>query len=125
MKRMKQVLAFIGVVCGLATIVIGFNLLNADYGAWQSMTVSFGADFYTYSYEATARAANNVLEMAKILRSGFAYLLMALGALGSLYFGIVAIKTPESTTSASALPPETPVEKPIKEETPTDGMEEI
>lgn len=92
MKKANQILAVLGVICGITTIIFGSTVLKADYGAWQDMAVWFGADFYTESYQAIARAANNVLEMTKILRSGFAYLLMSVGAFETLYFGNLVLK---------------------------------
>lgn len=99
MKKANQILAVLGVICGITTIIFGSKVLKADYGAWQDMAVWFGADFYTESYQAIARAANNVLEMTKILRSGFAYLLMSVGAFEVLYFGNLTLKAFEFAAS--------------------------
>lgn len=108
MKRMNKVLAIAGIVCGIATIIIGVTLLKADCGSWQETGVSFGADFYTYSYKASARAANNVQDLAKILRSGLSYLLMTLGAFEALYFGNMTLKAFESAVPAAVPQEETP-----------------
>lgn len=137
---MKKALAVAGIICGIVAIILGCTILNADCGIWQDTTVSFGADFYTYSYKATARAANNVMDMANILRSGFAYLLMTLGTFEALYFGNLAIKAFEALEAENTTSPEssifetresenTPVfESPVlekaQEETNADEMEE-
>lgn len=94
MKTGKKILSIVGIILGIVVIYLGFSVKDADYGSWQTMSVSFGADFYTYSYEAAAQAANNVLALAKIARSGIAYLLMAVGAFEALYFGCVLFGAP-------------------------------
>ena len=104
-KHAQKIITILGILCGIATVIVGVILLKADYGSWQETTVSFGGDFYTYSYKATARAANNVLYMAKILRSGLSCLLMTMGAFEALYFGNLTLKAFEPTTPA-AIPQE-------------------
>lgn len=92
MKTLRKVLLILGVICGIITIVLGFKLAGMDCGYRQDTDTSFGGDFYTYSYRATARAANNVLAMTNILQSGFSYLLMAMGAFEILFFGGKGLK---------------------------------
>lgn len=116
MKRAKQILAALGIICGITTIIFGIKILNADYGAWQDMAVWFGGDFYTESYQAIARAANNVLEMTKILRSGFAYMLMSLGALETLYFGDLSLKVFGYSASVKEPDAETSVQEDCENE---------
>lgn len=129
MTKAKKIVAIIGVICGIAAIIMGICILKMDCGNWQDSTVSFGGDFYTYSYKATAKTANNVLELTSILQSGFAYLLIILGTFESLYFGNLAIKAFESTEPASEPAsephPEIPMDEPVKEDAPIISTEEI
>ena len=125
MTKAKKIVAIIGVICGIAAIIMGICILKMDCGNWQDSTVSFGGDFYTYSYKATAKTANNVLELTSILQSGFAYLLIILGTFESLYFGNLAIKAFESTEPASEPHPEIPMDEPVKEDAPIISTEEI
>lgn len=83
----KKCWSALGILAGAVTMYYGAGIRELGYGVWQDMTVSFGADFYTYSYEAAARAANNVQALAKIVQNGFSVLIMALGGLEILYFG--------------------------------------
>lgn len=87
MKIAKKWWPALGILTGAITMCYGAGIGNLDYGVWQDMTVAFGADFYTYSYEAAARAANNVQALAKIVQNGFSVLIIALGALEIMYFG--------------------------------------
>lgn len=83
----KKCWSALGILAGAVTMYYGAGIRELGYGVWQDMTVAFGADFYTYSYEAAARAANNVQALAKIVQNGFSVLIMALGGLEILYFG--------------------------------------
>ena len=83
----KKCWSALGILAGTIIMYYGAGIRNLGYGVWQDMTVAFGGDFYTYSYEAAARAANNVQALAKIVQNGFSDLIMALGGLGILYFG--------------------------------------
>ena len=83
----KKCWSALGILAGTIIMYYGAGIRNLGYGVWQDMTVAFGGDFYTYSYEAAARAANNVQALAKIVQNGFSVLIMALGGLEILYFG--------------------------------------
>ena len=83
----KKCWSALGILAGAVTMYYGAGIRELGYGVWQDMTVAFGADFYNYSYEAAARAANNVQALAKIVQNGFSVLIMALGGLEILYFG--------------------------------------
>jgi len=105
MKNGRRFLATLGIICGIITILFGFHVLAADYGGWKDMTIQFGADFYTESYQATAQSANNILHMAKILRNGFSYLLMSLGAFEALYFGCLSSRVSNASKTVGCESP--------------------
>lgn len=86
-RKLKSIFALAGTVCGLIVLILGIVVCSKDTGSWQNMGVTFGGDFYTYSYEASARAANNLTEVAAILRTGLGCLLIAFGLFDICYFG--------------------------------------
>ena len=122
-KKVRKVLAILGILCGVATIIIGAKLTGENCGRWQDTSISFGADFYTYSYEASAQAACNVLYMARILRSGLSYLLMTLGAFEALYFGNLTVKAFEMDTD-DAVPQEDTAAPSAEEDQVSGNVEE-
>lgn len=124
MKKAKKFIAIIGVVCGIITIILGICVMKNDSGYWQDTSVSFGGDFYSYSYKATARAANNVLDLTAVIRDGLAYLLMSVGAFMSLYFGNLTIKALEAVKPISAPQSESPLDETIEVKAPINDTEE-
>lgn len=80
MKKDLSLYAFgIGVIFGLAMIVMGIKAL--DLGEYAEYA-SFGGDFYTYSYEATRYAANNLVQLIKTV----GHLIISLGLFDIAYF---------------------------------------
>lgn len=86
-KFLPNLFAAIGVVVGIIVLILGISLLAQDTGTRQDISTTFGGDFYTYSYEATARAANNVLALGDVLAQGMGYLLIAFGLFDICLFG--------------------------------------
>ena len=81
----------------MGIIVVAFGIYcmicSCSYNGTYSEYASFGGDFYTYSYEATMNAANNVRalgytveEAANVLMKGIGMLLIAIGAFEIIYF---------------------------------------
>ncbi|MBQ8176636.1 MAG: hypothetical protein IJ035_06325 [Oscillospiraceae bacterium] len=75
---MKKILNFAGVAIGVLTVVFGIIVLNMYTGRFPD-GASFGADFYTYIYEATDIAASNIKDMGNIVRYGFGFILISMG----------------------------------------------
>ena len=113
---MKKKFAYIGIVFGIITIILGITLFGAHCGVWQDTSTSFGGDFYTYSYRASARAADNVFDLAKAVTRCFAYLLISLGAFQSIFFACLIAKDKDSASVAE------PVEV-VSEEVPSISIE--
>jgi len=97
MLKNKRFWDLVGAVLGIIIIVVGivfmaspprsFTTESADYA-------SFGADFYTYQYDATRAAAhnaavtaNNLREMGTAQAKYFGFLFVVIGALTSLDYG--------------------------------------
>lgn len=79
-KRKYGVFPIIGIISGVAAIIIGISMIGTgDYAVY----TSFGGDFYTYSYKATRYAANNLCTIIDIL----AYFAIVWGVYDISYFG--------------------------------------
>ena len=83
----KNLWSIIGVACGIAIIIFGILMLQADKGRLIDQTLKFGADFYTESYYATATSANNVKHLYDLISNGIGYLLLAIGLTNVCLFG--------------------------------------
>lgn len=77
--------AVFGFALGVATIIFGIIVFDNSTGSYADYA-SFGADFYTYMYEAGRYAANNLVRVAGILREAFGYLLISLGGFEIIFF---------------------------------------
>lgn len=91
---MKKGLCIAGIFMGLIILISGIclSLGVADVGGGGSVnsSASFGGDFYTYEYKATARAANAVLNIGHSLDSFFrivGFINIGLGGAIACYFG--------------------------------------
>ena len=66
---MKVVFSIIGMIIGVAIIVFGIYTFNNDSNDHCSGDTadyaSFGADYYTYQYDATKKAADNIWYLAQ------------------------------------------------------------
>lgn len=105
--KLTRIISLIGIVAGLLVIIFGIIVMSSYSGSWSSTTTSFGADFYTYSYQATARAGNNVRELGEMMQQAFGFILIAMGLFDCCYFGLkfaaVAAKTPEAAPEAPSI----------------------
>ena len=68
MKK-EKVLNICGVVVGIAMLILGFVTIGSNeiIGGLTASKAEFGADFYTYVYEATRAAANNTSALVAII----------------------------------------------------------
>ena len=101
MKKDLSLYAFgIGVFFGIAMIVMGIKAL--DFGVYAEYA-SFGGDFYTYSYEATRYAANNLVQLIEAV----GYLIISFGLFDVAYFaGKLCEKLPVGREDETATPVE-------------------
>lgn len=104
MRKSKQIniWAIIGIVCGVAVLIFGIVMLKQDVGGSKSPLTSFGGDFYTESYQATATAANNVKRLCDLVAKGFGFLLIALGLGDVCYFGSKVINASAKAKASAA-----------------------
>ena len=87
-NKLAKVISLIGVAAGILVIILGIVVMDSYSGSWSDTSTSFGGDFYTYSYKATARAGNNVDEVGDMLQQALGFILIAMGLFDSCYFGL-------------------------------------
>ena len=95
---MKKVFCIIGILIGIFIMYLGFGITQKDIGLGSSLDthITFGADFYTYEYEATARAANAVKNVGWYIEDVFnsmGFFIISIGGVVVCYFGCVLTDT--------------------------------
>lgn len=83
----KNLWSMIGAACGIVILIFGIVMLGQDVARTRDISISFGGDFYTESYRATALAANNVKHLCDLISKGIGYLLLAIGLTDICLFG--------------------------------------
>ena len=123
---MQKFWNFAGIVLGIALIVAGVIFMLTPDGSlrtsYPAREVEFGADFYTYQYEATKIAASNVASVVNglgtlagklALYSGFFFIVF--GCMITLHYGkLVVMAMEEKTVEETAV--EKVAEDVVKEE---------
>ena len=74
----KGVKAAVLIIVGILSIVLAFVCYNKEIGQYEYAKY-YGGDAYTGIQQASAQAANNVLETNKILKFGFGSVLLVAG----------------------------------------------
>ena len=75
-----------GALSGLLSIIFSFIVYAADTGSWES-SYSYGGDAYTGIQNAAAQAANNIQDLARIMRFGMGSVLLIAGLVLCCCFG--------------------------------------
>ena len=71
MLKQKRTWNLIGCILGLVMLIVGLVFLNSPPEAYHTESAeyaAFGADYYTYQYDATKTVAENVAATANNLR---------------------------------------------------------
>ena len=104
----------IGMIAGAVILVLGIVVLAVkapEYSFNWADSASFGADYYTYQYEATEYAANNAASIGRTLRGmavamnrGLGFLVLSIGLLAVIHYGkaFFTAAAPEKPTAAQA-----------------------
>ena len=104
----------IGMIAGVVILVLGIVVLAVkapEYSFNWADSASFGADYYTYQYEATEYAANNAASIGRTLRGmavamnrGLGFLVLSIGLLAVIHYGkaFFTAAAPEKPTAAQA-----------------------
>lgn len=113
----------IGLIVGIAIVIMGIVFISTpadSYRARYADSVSFGGDYYTYQYEVTEIAANNIAKVVGMLNNMAAKnalysgcLFIVAGILVSLHY---AKKIAIDTTSVVEAAAETSVESAVAAE---------
>ena len=81
-KNANNVLGIIastgGMAAGVLSIIFGFVLRSASTGLYE-LSNEYGGEAYTGIQNAAAQTANNVTDLAEVVRDGISYLLIAVG----------------------------------------------
>ncbi len=78
-------ISIVGIISGVISIIFGLMMRGMDIGSYESYS-SYGGDAYTGIQNAAAQTANNLMDVAEITRSGFSFLLIAIGLIAISYF---------------------------------------
>ena len=93
-KKSNRICPIIGVIGGLISIIFGFVVSGMSTGNWESNS-SYGGDAYTGIQNAAAQTANNVQDLAAILKTGMSFSLIVFGIAMIAYFGLKLSKNTE------------------------------
>jgi hypothetical protein len=93
-KKGKLICSIIGAIGGFISIILGFVVSGMSTGSWESNT-SYGGDAYTGIQNAAAQTANNVQDLAVILKTGMSSALIIFGIAMIAYFGLKFFKNTE------------------------------
>lgn len=93
-KKGKLICSIIGAIGGFISIILGFVVSGMSTGSWESNT-SYGGDAYTGIQNAAAQTANNVQDLAEILKTGMSSALIIFGIAMIAYFGLKFFKNAE------------------------------
>ncbi|MBR1764412.1 MAG: hypothetical protein IJ746_03360 [Ruminococcus sp.] len=97
--KAKKVFSGVGIVGAAAQIIISVIAIftELEYHSYGYLKdTAFGADFYTYEYDATRKAADNVDHLGYFVQSAvvfFAIIIAVLGLIEIAYFGIKLSET--------------------------------
>lgn len=83
---MKVLAKILGVILGIAIIVIGINLLEADTSSIGA-PLKFGADFYTEMYAVTKDVGYAVNRTTKAVHECAGWIVIVLGAMTACNYG--------------------------------------
>ena len=127
----KKVFAIIGMIVCVVFVIMGFSIVGQDNecstasrsGMYDSGLTTFGADFYTYSNNNTAEAANaaritanNIYHLYDLLGNIFGWFFVFVGLIGFCHFGVVFAECKDTAV------PTLPV---AEEKTVVDSVEEL
>ena len=81
---MNKRFCVIGMIVGIITVLIGLYVAfgyKASFNGTYTDSASFGADFYTYIYEATSDASYNVAALGNLVSKALSFIVRSLGFL--------------------------------------------
>ena len=122
-NKLAKIICLVGIIGGIIVILLGISVMDSFSGSWSDTYTSFGADFYTYSYKATARAGNNIDALGDMLENALGCILIAMGIFDSCYFALKFAAVPSDPKPVQDyVPQEIPM--PVDQEVPVAEPEE-
>lgn len=100
----QKLVNIIGVCVGIAIVIAGFQVIasaNISIGIQHVSSYTFGADFYTEQYAATASAVNELNEIAQGLTEGINILIRACGSIISAIGASLSLRFASTLLSGS------------------------
>ena len=83
--KMNLITSIGGMVSGLLSIIFGIIVLGMSIGNHE-LYREYGGDAYTGIQQAAAQTANNVVDLADLIRSGFGFVLIVAGLIAIFAF---------------------------------------
>lgn len=113
----KKTFGLIGMIVSLAIVLCGILTITGTFGGdtgyasgsylYDSGYASFGADFYTYvsnnaaeAADGARTAANNLDDIAELLKNALGIFLIGFGAMGFCFFGMARCECTEVAAAA-------------------------
>lgn len=99
----KKVFAVLGMLFGVALLIVGIVMATQSYsiGTYVSASVGFNGDFYTYEYQATAIAAQNVNALSRNLRAFASICGWVVAIVGGIVFCYFGCKLGDANSAAA------------------------
>lgn len=82
----KKITSIIGIILGIAIIIIGFCVMGPDTSTIGNPFIEFGADFYTEIYDVTRDVGNAVQRNYTNICNAIGWLIVAIGLFDIAYF---------------------------------------
>lgn len=134
LKEKKNIFCLLGMIIGLAAIIVGIVVASHEYSGYSDYQylsdAEFGADFYTYIYDAARYAGNNtkaivsgVRSLHEVCATAFGWMFILGGLLTVCVFGsklslpkqetpVEVFAVPEEETPELVEEPAAPAEEP-------------
>lgn len=99
--------SIVGVMGGFISMFLAYAVSKMDTGSRES-NIAYGGDAFTGIQNAAAQTANNVQDLAEIIKTGISYALIVFGIAMIAYFGIKLFKIIEKLGANSSVAEERP-----------------
>lgn len=99
--------SIVGVMGGFISMFLAYAVSKMDTGS-RELNRAYGGDAFTGIQNATAQTANNIQDLAEIIKTGISYALIVFGIAMIAYFGIKLFKIIEKLSANSSVAEERP-----------------
>ena len=88
----KKIMSIIGIIVGIAIVIIGFLLQNTHSANIGEGYMKFGADFYTEIYDVTRDVGMAITHSINDLIVAISWLIVSIGAIDICFFSYLLTK---------------------------------